>query len=226
MLTLPAQAAPALPAIGQPFGGGFFVGLSSFSQIDPRPAALIVAPKALGEIILPWATYYGETTPGTQSLFDGLANTEALNDDRHPLAQWARRLIINGLDDWHIPARDDLELCFRNLKPGTDENETYASRLDVFEADLGEYNGVDENGNGHNASSTPPGSAYSEDNPSQTLSPLFQTGGSEAFEPAWHASSTEFSPNSFWAQNFADGNQDYYYKDFKLRCRVLRKVLI
>ena len=33
----------------------------------------------------------------------------------------------------------------------------------------------------------------------------------------------EFSPNNFWAQNFADGNQNNNNKNNKLRCRVVRK---
>ncbi|MDB5358897.1 MAG: hypothetical protein JWO51_194, partial [Rhodospirillales bacterium] len=160
-------ATPDLPTVpGTPFGGGFYAGRIA---LGGEAYALISAPKAEGETSgIVWKKNWREATPGARSLADGFANSKAMNDDAHPAAQWARGLRIGGFDDWYLPARDELEVLYRNLKPTEDDNYTYSSRLDWYRASPGQYNGVDEHGNGHNAHSIPPGEAYTAASPAQT----------------------------------------------------------
>jgi len=215
-------AVPTIP--GTAFGGGFYAGRII---IDGQKYALIAAPKAEGEHrSIAWAPDWHKATPGTQSLCDGMANSEAMNDAEHPAAQWCRALRISGHDDWYLPSRDELELLYRNLKPGIDENWTYANRAKAWGVEPGQYNGVDTSGNGHNAASVPPGESYTDTVPAQTTATAFQTGGAEAFERRWYWSSSEFGPDYAWVQGFGDGLQYSYAKNGSLHCRAVRKVLI
>lgn len=212
-------------ALGTAFEGGYFAG---HIVVDGKTYALIVAPKAEGEAPnrLEWNTYWREATPGTQSVNDGFANSEAMNNADHPAAHWCRSLAIGGFTDWYLPSRDELELLYRNLKPTDDENYVYASRLKWWNVEPGKWNGVDENGNGRNVSSLPPGDAYTETAPAQTTIEAFRQGGAEAFAPSCYWSSTEFGSAYAWFQLFNDGSQVDAGEDNDLRVRAVRKVLI
>ena len=221
-MSVKIETVPTVP--GTPYVGGYYAGQI---VIDGKTYALVVAPKAEGEksnVI--WKKDWTKATPGTQSLNDGFANSEAMNDDGHPAAQFCRGLTIGGHTDWYLPSRDELEVLYRNLKPTTDDNWTYENRLDAWGAEPGEYNGVDENGNGHNASSEPLGAAYSDEVPAQTVAENFKEGGPEAFDSRWYWSSTEFGSDGAWFQVFDDGGQDGVDKFGDLRVRAVRKVLI
>jgi len=106
---------PDLPAIGAPYGGGFFAG----PYLDNGVLyALIVAPRAEGESeALPWGIP-GETA--ARSLTDGLANSDAINDDLHPAAQFCRALTIGEFIDWHLPALNQMSVLRKNMMPGAD----------------------------------------------------------------------------------------------------------
>jgi len=106
-----------LPAIGAPFEGGFYAG--KFFGADGAPYALIVAPKAEGETE---CVFKAKRTAdkGARSLRDGLANSEAMNDDNHPAARFCRSLTIGGFDDWYLPSRHEAALLAENLMPGKD----------------------------------------------------------------------------------------------------------
>lgn len=211
---------PTIP--GTPFGGGFFAGLIVIGGLT---YALVVAPKECGEATdIRWKVEYSKST-GADSVCDGFANSEALNNSQHPAAQFCRGLDIDGFTDWYLPSRDELEICYRNLKPGSTKNHTYESRIKVWGAGNG-YNGVDEHGNGHNASSLPIGAAYTKDTPQPVVSELFEGGGEQAFDERWYWSSTEFLPVYAWFQHFAGGGQDAYGKSGRYRCRAVRKFLI
>ncbi|BAE49262.1 DUF1566 domain-containing protein [Paramagnetospirillum magneticum] len=104
-----------LPAIGAPFGGGYFAGI--YLEYGAL-MALIVAPKDEGEAeSLEWGPS-GKTD--ARSLIDGLANSEAINDGAHPAAQFCRSLRIGGFDDWHLPALDQMTVLRANLTPEND----------------------------------------------------------------------------------------------------------
>ncbi|MBE0533687.1 MAG: DUF1566 domain-containing protein [Rhodospirillales bacterium] len=104
-----------LPAIGELFGGGYFAG----TYIENGALhALIVAPKAEGEAEeMEWGAA-GETA--SRSLIDGLANSDAINDDSHPAARFCRALAIGGFTDWHLPALDQMSVLRANLTPEND----------------------------------------------------------------------------------------------------------
>lgn len=184
-------------------GGGFYVGRI---LMDDGEHALIVAPKAEGELpeAVRWHTQYGEV-PGCHSDYNGLANTEAMAAAGIEVAQWARKLRIGGFDDWCIPAQDQIELCYRYLKPGTDTNSLF-------------------NRSGINVSAVPPTRPYTRALPVQTPVEAFRTGGVEAFEEAGYWSSTPLAshPNIAWMQWFVNGYQYYFHEDLKFRVRAVR----
>lgn len=188
-------------AIGTPLQGGFYAGLFLF---DGAPYALVVAPKALGEIApAPWLDRY-ELVPGADSCVDGLANTLAMAEAGSALAKSALALQIDGFTDWYLPSRDELELLYRHFKPTADRN--WAGFRD-----------------GDNPSSLPAGYPYTEAAPVQTSVQAFQAGGAEAFEPRWYWASTQFSRDGAWSQYFDDGFQNGYGKEFEARARAVRR---
>lgn len=206
-----------IPEIGEPFKGGYYVGKITRSDGD---YALIVSPKATGEAstTLEWRND-NATTNGCQSLNDGAANTATMvslgNSTVFPAAHFCNNLSIGGYTDWYLPARDELELAYRNLKPTTKNNSTdnrsksgYVYSPDDLSADT----------MGVNRSSNPVGAAYTSTVPAQTSIDLFKTGGSESFAQSpygtynSHWSSTEHSSTNSWYQLFSDtlsGNQYY-----------------
>ncbi len=193
-----------LPALGSAFAGGFFAGRIN---VDGRPFALIVAPKADGEKDDTVWNGAKKKVAGALSFFDGFANTAAMVEAGSKLASWARGLKIGGHDDWYVPSRDELELCYRNLKPTKEENYCYR---------------------GDNPSSVPVGYAYMPDAPAQCEIAAFKKGGAESFDDVWHWSSTQCAGGvaCAWIQGFSSGNQGGGRKDVNFRCRAVRRVAI
>lgn len=191
---------PTVP--GTPYAGGFYAGRIN---IAGEQYAIIVAPKVAGEVEAEW--HKDAATANSLSFYDGLANTKAMAEAGSKLAQRMLTMSIYGLSDWYLPSRDELEICYRNLKPTVEEN--YCWR-------------------GDNPSSMPPGYAYSRDVPAQTGDTAFQAGGAEAFEPVWYWTSTQYAgtPVCAWMQYFFYGNQYDLLKSNKNRARAVRKVSI
>ena len=204
--------------------GGYYGGMIRYD--DGRLFVLIVSPKASGQSTSKqWATSL-QPIGTTGSLYDGWKNTSLNNNDTYPAFQWARSLTINGFSDWYIPARDELEICYRNLKPRTNSNVVYASRAANWGVPAGTYNGVDNQGNGHNEYSVPNGSAYTSTNPAQTSIAVFQSGGSECFDSNWYWSSTWFLSSLAWIQYFNYGTQLNYAQTGRCYVRCVRRVAI
>ena len=105
----------SLPAIGAPFGGGLFAGLHPTIP----GTALVVSPKAEGQAPdrLVWSKPGDLSAPGARSLDDGFANSEAINDDEHPAAQFCRGLSIGGFDDWYLPSLEEMSALRRTMLP-------------------------------------------------------------------------------------------------------------
>lgn len=196
---------------GEAFGGGYYAGKMRFSDGD---YILIVAPKA-AEASLAQKTA-SSATSGTSSYHDGLANSNAMNSSTHPAAQHCRNYTGGGYSDWYLPARDELEVMYRNLKPSAAANIT----------------GVrSESGNqGKNANSVPVGAAYTAGNPAQTQGAAFRSGAAEAFNDAGsdYWTSTEYAPNpnQAWRQRFSDGRQDRNFKSDQYLVRPVRRLKI
>ncbi len=195
-----------LPIIGTAMGGGSYAGRV---VIDGKPFALIVAPKAEGQLDPSiWIARY-KAVPGARSYCDGLANTEAMAAAGSELAKRARGLSIGGHADWYLPSQDELELCYRNLKPSTGKNRCWAR-------------------SGINLNSLPQGAPYTPDSPVQTLAEAFREGAYEAFDLDWYWTSTQHASDSecAWGQHFNDGYQGSDHKSLKFRARAVRRIVI
>ena len=201
-----AQAAPAvtIPEIGQPFGGGFFSGITRDPDTGKR--YLNITAGAAHELVGAWGEY-GVKIEGADSFTNGRANTEAMAAAGSELAQQTLALRIGGHDDWAIPARDQQEPQYRHLKPTTETNWQYAR-------------------SGDNPNSEPVGLLHTEDSPAQTTIEAFKAGSPEAFQPRAYWSSTQRSANSAFSLTFDDGNQVNDVKSYELRVRPVRRVLI
>ena len=191
--------------------GGYYAGANII--VGEKEYAIIIAPKELGEYngTLEWKTS-NTATSGATSTYDGKANMDAITAaglSEHPAAEYCANLDINGFNDWHLPAPDELEVCYRYLKPTTQGNNT--SSRDLHNAT-----------NGTNPNSNPVGSGYTSGDPSQTEVGDFQSGGSQAFETTYYWTSMEYSSTNSWYQNFYNGNQFYNAKTNSYRLRAVR----
>lgn len=194
-----------LPIFGAAMGGGFYAGRI---QIDGKPFALITAPKADEVASSIWIARY-KAVPGAHSYCNGLANTKAMAESGSKLARSILDLRVGGFDDWYLPALDELELCYRNLKPGAGQNHCWAR-------------------SGISLNSMPPGQPYTPTFPAQTLDEAFHEGATEAFDLDAYWSSTQHASGSgyAWTQDFANGVQGYWSTDVKLRARPVRRIQI
>ena len=188
--------------IGQVIHGGTFAG---FNRIRNSVYGIIVAPKST-EVDLQ-NKLSRRSTPGTQSTVDGLANTTAMDDSTHPAARYCKNLVVDGIVDWYLPSKNELELCYRNLKPTC-------------------YIDYKSLANGTNLSSVPVGIPYTETVPKQTIVTQYRFKSSEAFN-SWYWTSTESSSGTTNSlQNFSDGNQFWVTKTYTSKVRGVRRELI
>jgi len=199
---------------------------------------VIVAPKSSGEnasLQYKNATTAAPTATGTLS--EGWRATEAMRvadtSTVYPAAHWTRNLNINGRTDWYLPARDELELCWRNLKPVTNNNYATADRPTGFTPNYTNLGSIGTSGNQHgvNLNSAPQGAAYTTAVPGQVAATNFRTGGAEAFEfgSAYYWSSTEYSASGAWYQDWSSslpGYQNNLNKLNTFRVRAVRRSII
>lgn len=213
---------PAVPAFGAPLAGGFFAGLISHSADGNPTHALIVAPRNGGAsggsntggdcYPIPtnlWFRDAGTATGGAGSQFDGAANTAWLAAvGGHPAASFCSNLIINGYDDWYLPARYELEIAYHGLKPTADLNAAEAAW-----------------GDGINPYSVPRRDVIDTPYvPAQTTNPLFQLGGGEHFFPFVHWVSTEYSGRDAWILTMDNMKASWMPKIFESPVRAFRKI--
>ena len=201
------------PAIGAAYQGGFFAGYISHTANGVATHALIVAPAATGatgtgytlNTEKQWKTT-NTTTAGTNSSFDGAANSANMNDANHPAAQFCETLSIGGYTDWYLPARYELDIAYENLKPTTDNNDTSW---------------------GINPYSVPERTANrTAGAPAQTSVAAFQTGGAEDFVADYHWSSTEVSATTARKLGFTNGDQTITAKSSPGPVRAFRKLAL
>ena len=212
--------------IGQSLGGGYYGGqikVFAGQEGGGLPAAdtiynLIVAPVADGQFpgALPAAIYKTTLTadpnPPSQNLVYGGLATTTYNDPDHPVFQWAKGLSIAGFTDWYIPAQNELEILYFNLKPSPEANSTSPI----------------------NPNSVPPrATPYTSTNPTTTTAngtngtANFQSGGTQAFDTSsfyWSSSEDPSSTDSAWVQTFYSGLQSPGLKTGSLWARAIRRI--
>jgi hypothetical protein len=115
-------ASVPLPAIGSAFEGGFYAGQIGVSSVPTH--YIVVAPLSSGQTVAQWKTS-NTATPGSTSDINGPANTAAqVAAGSHPCATFCNNAVIGGYSDWYMPAKNELDVCYFNLKPGTVANST------------------------------------------------------------------------------------------------------
>ena len=214
--TGPASAAsnsittPVAPptVIGQAYQGGFWAGNIGVSSVATH--YIVVAPVSTGQSNLAWKNVQ-TTTPGSDSVIDGPQNTADMvadgNSTVYPAAHFCNDLVIGGFSDWYMPAKNELEVCYFNLKPNTTTNNTSS---------------------GINANAVPArASNYTSGNPARTSAAAFQTGGAQPFNPNTYWSSTEFSALYGVGQYFGSGGQyNSLTKTSAALVRAIRRIAV
>ena len=192
--------------IGSALGGGFFAGQISTAGNSIADYNLVVGPVASAQSTLQWKLV-NTTTAGTTSVINGPANSAAMNDVTHPAAQFCEGLTIGGFSDWYMPAKNELEVCYYNLKPTTASNNTSS---------------------GTNTNAVPSrGSNYMAGTPAQTSAADFKNTGAEDFAANYYWSSTEVNSSYAWMQYFGTGGQyNFFVKSSSYPVRAIRRVAV
>jgi hypothetical protein len=189
--TSPASAAsnsvtPTAPlVIGDAYGGGFYAGQISTAGNSVADYNLVVGPVSSAESRLQFKT--SNTGVDPTSVIDGPSNSAAMNNASHPAAQFCEAVTAGGYTDWYMPARNELEVLYFNLKPDTTENITNS---------------------GINANAVPArASNYTAGNPAQTSAAVFQTSGAQVFVlyKYWSSSENVSSGTAAVNQIFTNG---------------------
>jgi hypothetical protein len=238
--------------IGDAVDGGFFAGIIDTTQSNIIAAddyqtgaryALIVSPKdyeggfgsspaaGLPTGALVWDSADRTGQSGSFTRWDGLSSTDSIlakNDSQYEVFEFIRDLRSeypvpdDGGSDWYLPAMDELELLYRNLKPVNANN-----YIDVDFSYMFPPTAQDQ---GYNPSSDPVGSAYTSSVPSQTSVTIFQSGGDEAIDLAryWSSTDANTADSRAWRQDFnvsgVEGRQAGQPKDNVAGGMVLRPV--
>lgn len=230
------KAPIVLPATGDPFYGGYYAGTidttkgniitADASQTGKR-YALVVSPKTLESSSLAYKTSNDAALAAASTRWDGLTATAAMNSATYPAAQYCAGLTSpsDGGSAWYLPAMDELELIFRNLKATTENNNTSANSGSTFPGNAPWA--------GYNPSSDPNGTAYTTTVPARTTVTAFQSGGAQAlgtqFTDVRYWSATEYSGSSGWVQIVSGTNtalQTSAGKTTAYYVRPVRRVLL
>jgi len=198
---------PPPPPIGSALGGGYFAGQISTAGNGIADYNLVIGPVASAQSTSKKFKTTNTSDAGATSVIDGPANSASMNDASHPAAEFCEGLTIGGFSDWYMPAKNELEVCYFNLKPTTATNDTST---------------------GANANAVPArASNYTSGTPAQTSAADFVTStGAEAFASANYWSSTEQSAANGWLQFFPNGVQNSNLKYVSYRVRAVRRVAV
>lgn len=211
--------------IGQPFQGGFYAGDIVDDGVTYH---LVIASEKFGRNyggLIKFEYSVGGIPDGVQTTTNGLAATLAMVHENEKVgeivylaAQYCHNLEINGYKDWYLPARDELAIAYRNLKP--DLTPCCTARFkDINKFGFG-Y-GLDSIENGFVPSL---GYGYAVNPPNQTSSKEFQTNGTESFYDGYFWTSTPFSFTSAWVQNLRTGQQRVSLKKHTAYICAFRRV--
>jgi hypothetical protein len=204
------EAAASRPTvIGQAFGGGYYAGKISTAGNGVADYYLVVAPLSSGQSTDEFQTEPNSPNLNIRSVIDGPTNTNNMqSSSSYSAARFCKRLTIGGYSDWYMPAKNELEVCYYNLKPTTQDNDTRS---------------------GANANAVPSRGKYSSESPAQTSATAFINGGAQAFESGFNYwSSTETSATTASRQLFNNGYQSEYSKPSgsTRKVRAVRRVAV
>ena len=205
-------------AIGQALGGGFFAGQISTAGNGIADYNLVVANKAAGEV-------YGKAwgpdgiTTGVTSVIAGPTNSATLAalGATYEAATFCEGLTTGGYSDWYLPAKNELEVCYFFLKPGTQQNSTsYGSNANAVSPEPISTNYTNSGG--------------APLSPTQTSATNFRTGasGEEFGVTDGYWTSTEVNSTKAFLQIFSNGtvsNTDYKLT-FSMNTRAVRRVAV
>jgi len=218
--TSPASAAsnsittPVAPptVIGESYGGGYYAGQIGVSSVATH--YIIVGPIASAQSASKKFKNVNSTVPGADSDIDGPQNTADMvadgNATVYPAAHFCNDLVIGGYSDWYFGAKNELEICYFNLKPDTRTNSTYGT-------------------SGINPNAVPArASIYTAGTPAQTSATIFRVGGAEAFADnvGRYWSSTEGGSTVGWGATFYRGKQDLYGMSASYYVRAIRRIAV
>ena len=197
--------------IGGAYGGGFYGGQINVSGTIYN---LVVSPKATGEISgKSWGGY--GTTTGINSVINGPSNTTSLwqiSSTSYQAAYWCATRGIGGYGDWYLPAKNELEVLYYNLKPTTTLNR------------VGYGFGINANA----VAPEPISTEYTTTSPAQTSAVGFRDSEAEAFAGGYWTSTeaTAGASQYAWVQYFQDSTQgDQGVKNSTNNTRAIRRVL-
>jgi hypothetical protein len=194
--------------IGQSYGGGYYAGQIGVGGVATH--YLVVGPVASAQNSSKQWKLNATPTTGTSSDIDGPTNSSNMNNFLHPAGEFCELLTVGGFTDWYMPAKNELEVCYYNLKPTTTLN-------------------VTTSGSNPNAVSPQPISTnYTAGSPAQTSVAIFQSGGAESFSSVIYWSSTQRTPAGgyAWQQTFFSGGQNSLYvsKTSSYYVRAIRRI--
>ena len=210
-----------VPAVGSAYGGGYFAGQISTAGNSIADYNLVVGPVASAQDSAKQYKNALSATAGAESVIDGPQNTADIvadgNSTVYPAGHFCNDLVIGGFTDWYMPAKNELEICYYNLKPTTANNNT------------GGTNGV-------NANAVPARTTnYTLSVPAQTSAADFQgPSGTEKFGGGGplagaYWTSTEnaaFSVSYAFVRYLSDGNQGNFPKNYTRPVRAVRRVAV
>lgn len=223
-LAAPVSSGPT--TIGEAYGGGYYAGKIVQGGITYY---LILAPRSSGQSSgKVWKTANTAGPTNTRTLNNGPDASSSMNSSTYPAAQFCEGLSIGGYTDWYMPSRDELEVCFRNLKCEIEDNITDTRPKSAYTYPEG--NDISGDTMGRNRNSDPAGSAYTATIPAQTPLTLFKTGGTEAFNAYLYWTSSEYSSTQGWSyRNWGYGSGGTQYWRDKANgdnVRAIRRIVV
>jgi hypothetical protein len=208
------QAPPTV--IGQAYGGGYYGGKINVSGTQYY---LLVADKTVGEAYQKTWGVYGTST-SANSIIDGPTNSATLAalGSAYEAATFCETLNTGGYTDWYLPAKDEIQVLYYFLKPGTDDNDT------AFGS------------NAYAVSPQPVSTNYTAGSPAQTSATSFRTGASSqefAVSPGtgkyWTSTQySGFTSQLVWCQRSTTGGQPAQTKNSfsDMYTRAIRRVAV
>lgn len=193
--------------IGDAYGGGFYAGQISTAGNGIADYNLVIGPIASAESNLQYKT--ANTSGDPTSVINGPTNSSTMNSATYPAAQFCEGLTIGGFSDWYMAALNEWEVCYYNLKPTTNSNNT-------------SY--------GINANAVPArASNYTSGNPAQTSAANFViTTGAQSLGTGEYWTSSQSTVTTFkaWTIVSQSGYQYAYNKATSRNVRAIRRVAV